>query len=91
MNFINSFTKLNEMETVHQIERMHAYPSRFYRLANILEKRPEFIFVHKIENNFFNFFDTSRFTYNSNNIIFLLFFVLILLIFSKIFRDQKKS
>jgi len=91
MNFIDSFIKLNEMETVHQIERMHAYPSRFYRLANILEKRPEFIFVHKIENSFFNFFDTSRFSYKPNNLLFLIFFIFLLLIFNKIFRDQKKS
>ena len=90
MSFINSFLSLNEMETVHQIERMHAYPSHFYRLANILEKRPEFIFIHKLENSFFNFIDTSKFSREPHSIFIFLFFILILLIFYKIFCDQKK-
>jgi len=91
MNLIAHFLELSEMEIVHQIERMHAYPSAYYRLANILEKRPELIIVHKLENYFFDFFDTSKFGYNPNNIIILLFIVIVLLILGKIFRDQKKS
>lgn len=91
MNLINSFLNLNEMEIVHQIERMHAYPPNLYRLANILEKRPEFIILHKLENYFFIFFDTSRFSRNSNNIFIFVGLVLVTLFFCKIFRDQKKS
>jgi len=78
------------MEIVHQIERMHAYPPYFYRLANILEKRPELIIIHKIENYFFDFLDTSKFSQNSNNIFIFLSLIVILLFFCKIFRDQKK-
>lgn len=91
MNLIAHFLELSEMEIVHQIERMHAYPSAYYRLANILEKRPELIIVHKLENYFFNFIDTSKFEHNSNNIIIFIFIVTILLIFRKFFCDQKKS
>jgi len=86
---ITSFLKLSEMELVHQIERMHAYPSKFYRLANILEKRPESILIYKIENSFFNLIDTSKFSQNSNNILIFLLIILVL-IFCKKIRDQKK-
>jgi len=90
MNFLNSFLTLDEMELVHQIERMHAYPSYFYRLANILEKRPESILIYKIENSFFNNIDTSKLSSNSNNILIFLLFILVLAFYKKL-RDQKKS
>ena len=90
MTFLNSFLTLTEMEVVHQIEKMHAYPSNFYRLANILEKRPESIFIYKTEDWFFSLIDTSKFSQNYHNInIFLLFSILLFLL--KILHDQKKS
>ncbi len=90
MSILNAFLNLTEMETVHQIERMHAYPPRLYFLANILEYRPEFIFIYKINNSFFNFIDTTRFIYNKNNIYIFLFLIIIILVFCKIFCGQKK-
>lgn len=89
MNPLTPFLNLTEMELVHQIERMHAYPSNFYRLANILEKRPESIFIYKIENLFFNIIDTSKLSLNSNNILIFLLFILVLVFYKKL-RDQKK-
>jgi hypothetical protein len=90
MNFLNSFLTLNEMEGIHQIERMHAYPPKFYRLANILEKRPESVFIYKTENSFFNIIDTSKFSQNSSNLgIFLLMITILFIV--KILHDQKKS
>jgi hypothetical protein len=90
MNFLTSFLNLNEMEIVHQIERANSYPPKLFFLANILEKRPESIFIYKIENIFFNFIDTSRFSRDPKNIYFFLFLVVIFIIY-KIFRDPKKT
>lgn len=90
MSIINTFLTLTEMETVHQIERMHAYPSRLYFLSNILEHRSEFIFFYKINDSFFNFIDTTRFIYNKNNIYVFFILTIGILIFCKIFRGQKK-
>jgi hypothetical protein len=90
MNFLSPFLNLTEMEIVHQIERTHSYSPHFYWLANLLEKRPESIFIYKIENIFFNYIDTSRFSRNPNN-IFIFLLIIAVLIFYKIFRDQKKS
>lgn len=69
------------MEIVHQIERMNAYPPKFFWLSNILEKRPESIFIYKTLNSFFNLLDNPK--------IFYLF--LIIFIFLKIRSAQKKS
>ena len=88
--FLNSFLNLSEMETVHQIERMQAYPPQLYRLANILEKRPESIFFYKSKNSFFNFLDTSKYSRNPNNILIFLFFVVVFIFYQK-FRAKKKS
>lgn len=90
MNFLNPFLNLTEMEIVHQIERANSYPPKLFFLANILEKRPESIFIYKIENIFFNAIDTSKFSQNPNN-IFIFLLIITVLIFYKILRDQKKS
>lgn len=91
MNVISNYFDLNEMEIVHQIERMHAYPPAFYRFANILEKRPESIILHKLEKYFFDLIDTSKFSQNPNNFFIFILIVSILLIFRKFLCDQKKS
>lgn len=49
----------SEIDLIEQQQRMNEYPPRFYRLANILEKRPESRLVYKLENNFFAIFEVK--------------------------------
>ncbi len=54
------FLEQTEMDSVEQVFRMHQYPPFAYRLANIIEARPEFRIYFKLEKNFINIFDISN-------------------------------
>ncbi len=45
------------MERVDQLRRMNEYPPWAYRLANLIEARPEAVMYFKLERTFLNFFD----------------------------------
>lgn len=81
---------MTEMEIVHQIERMNVYPPKLFWLSNLLEKRPESLFIYKTINNIFEKIDTSKFSQNSRN-IYIFLIICLILFFYKIFCDQKKS
>jgi len=69
------YLEQTEMESVEQVFRMHQYPPYAYRLANIIEARPEFRIYFKLEKNFINIFDISNF-FNSYRIFLLPIFLI---------------
>lgn len=73
---ITDFFNLTEMETVHQINRMHQYPSYAFRLGHILEERPESIIFFKLNQNFTDTFNLTLFPNHFLTIIFLPFFII---------------
>ncbi|MBP9817748.1 hypothetical protein KBC75_03265 [Candidatus Shapirobacteria bacterium] len=54
-----NFHQLNEMELVHQLDRMNQYPPATYRLAHIIEARPESVILSKLQTNFIDVFDIN--------------------------------
>jgi len=70
---INYFLK-TEIEQVEQQQRMDSYPQYAYRLANIIEARPEFNIYFKLEKNFIKIFDITIY----NNYLTILFLPLFL-------------
>jgi len=54
----NYFTK-TQIELIEQQQRMDSYPQYAYRLANIIEARPEFNIYFKLEKNFIKIFDLT--------------------------------
>ena len=69
------FLQQTEIEGVEQIFRMHQYPPFAYRLANIIEARPEFRIYFRLEKNFLNIFDLST-LFNNYRILLLPFFLI---------------
>jgi len=51
------FRNLSEMEKIAQQRRMNEYPPSAYRLANLIEARPEAVTYFKLEKNFLDIFD----------------------------------
>ena len=47
---------LTETERATQIDRMHDYPPSLYRIAHLIEQRPESILVNKVQKNFFDIY-----------------------------------
>lgn len=58
---INSLAFLNEGEKILQIQKMHAYPQPFFRMANWLEARQEALVFYKLEANFSEAVDPNLF------------------------------
>lgn len=48
------------MEKINQLRRMNEYPPSAYRLANLIEARPEAVVYFKLERNFLNIFDLPK-------------------------------
>ncbi len=48
------------IEIIEQIQRMNDYPPKFYRMANILENRPESRLSYKLQKNFFSSLDINQ-------------------------------
>ena len=71
-----TFFHLTEMETVHQINRLHQYPQYAFRLGHILEDRPESTLLFKLEKNFTDTFDFLLFPNIFITIIFIPFFII---------------
>jgi hypothetical protein len=65
-----SYISQTEMEQIEQQQRMDSYPQFAYRLANIIEVRPEFNIYFKLEKNFIKIFDLT--IYNNYLTIILL-------------------
>jgi|CXWL01.1.fsa_nt_gi hypothetical protein len=71
-----NFSQLTEMEKINQLRRMNEYPPSFYRLANLIEARPEAIIYFKLERNFLDIFDLPKlFTVYLTPIIFPFFLI----------------
>ena len=47
----------SQIGQIEQQQRMDDYPPRFFRMANILERRNESRIFYKLEDNFFKIFD----------------------------------
>ena len=73
--------QLSEMDIVHQIERLHAYPPHFYRVGHILESRPESILFYRTQEAFYNQMDLAKL---SPNPIYLLIIPFLLWLFFKL-------
>lgn len=52
-----NYRVLSEMEKIAQLRRMNEYPPSAYRLANLIEARPESVVYFKLEHNFLKVFD----------------------------------
>ncbi|MDD4938399.1 MAG: hypothetical protein PHX34_05350 [Candidatus Shapirobacteria bacterium] len=72
--------KQSEVELIDQQQRMNEYPPRFYRLANILEKRPESRLIYVLQDNFFSVFVFRP--------IFMLFVPLIMIGFFYLLKEK---
>lgn len=68
--------QLTEMETVHQINRLHQYPQYTFRLGHILEERPESTLLFKLKKNFTDTFNFLLFPNIFITIIFIPFFII---------------
>jgi len=53
----HSLTYQSEIELVEMRQRMIDYPPRYYRLAHIIEERPESRIFFKLQSKFFNVID----------------------------------
>ena len=53
----------SEVNRIEIRQRMHDYPPSLYRLANILEQRPESLLFYRLQNNFFNILDINSIPY----------------------------
>jgi hypothetical protein len=49
----------SEVDRIEIRQRMQDYPPSLYRLANILEQRPESLLFYRLQNNFFNILNFS--------------------------------
>lgn len=54
---LTNFGQLTEIEKIAQLRRMNEYPPSAYRLANLIEARPEAVSYFKLEKNFLDIFD----------------------------------
>jgi hypothetical protein len=66
---------LTEIENVEKINRMAQYPPYGYRLANIIEARPESIIYFQLEKNFIKIFDLRTYFDGIIKIFFLPLFL----------------
>lgn len=48
------------LQESYKIQKMNLYPPKYYRLANIIEKRPEFTTYFRLEKNFTEIFNFSK-------------------------------
>lgn len=55
-----NYRELSEMERIAQLRRMNEYPPSAYRLANLIEARPEAVVYFKLEKNFLDIFDLPK-------------------------------
>ncbi len=62
----------------YKVQKMNLYPPALYRLANIIESRPEFAFYFRVEKNFTNVFDFTKLY--SNPLELLTFFIYLILV-----------
>ena len=73
--FIQSINKVDptdkSLETSYKLSKMNLYPPSAYRLANIIENRPEFGFYARIEKNFTNIFKFSAIYSNYLELVIL--------------------
>lgn len=70
------YNQLTEIEKIAQLRRMNEYPRAFYRLANLIEARPEAVLYFKLEKNFLDNFDLlSLFTYYIQPVFFPFFII----------------
>ena len=70
------FRNLSEMEKIAQLRRMNEYTPSSYRLANLIEARPEAVVYFKLEKNFLDVFDLpSLFTIYIYPIFLPFFFI----------------
>lgn len=70
------YNQLTEIEKIAQLRRMNEYPQTFYRLANLIEARPEAVLYFKLEKNFLDNFDLlSLFTMYIQPIFFPFFII----------------
>ncbi|MFA5828861.1 MAG: hypothetical protein WC841_05915 [Candidatus Shapirobacteria bacterium] len=67
----------NEVDLIEQQQRMNDYPSMYYRLANIIEKRPESRLFFKLQDNFFSIFDIKSLPFLIIFLILIGFFDLV--------------
>lgn len=71
-----NFGQLTEIEKIAQLRRMNEYSPSVYRLANLIEARPEAIVYFKLEKNFLDVFDLERlFTIYLSPILLPLFLI----------------
>ncbi len=70
------YGQLTEIEKISQLRRMNEYPPAFYRLANLIEARPEAVMYFKLEKNFLKNFDLLSLFTSYLHPIFFPFFVI---------------
>lgn len=62
--FYQSFYRVNpqnqSLQENYKIQKMNLYPPKAFRVANIVENRPEFTFYFRLENNFTEIFNFSK-------------------------------
>lgn len=71
-----NYRELSEMEKIAQLRRMNEYPPSAYRLANLIEARPEAVVYFKLEKNFLAIFDLPLLFTTYLNPLLLPFFLL---------------
>ncbi len=71
-----NYGQLTEIERIAQLRRMNEYSPAFYRLANLIEARPEAVIYFKLEKNFLENFDLFSLFTSYIQPIFLPFFVI---------------
>jgi hypothetical protein len=52
----------SEIDLINLKRRMDDYPPQYYRLAHLIEQRPESQLFYKLQDNFFAIFDTRTFS-----------------------------
>lgn len=76
INFIQNINKVDptdkSLEASYKLSKMNLYPPSTYRLANIIENRPEYGFYTRLEKNFTNIFKFSAIYSNYLELVILL-------------------
>ncbi len=74
--FIQSINRVDptdkSLESSYKLSKMNLYPPSFYRLANIIENRPEFGLYARLEKNFTNIFKFSAIYSNYLELVIML-------------------
>lgn len=85
---LTNYSQLTEMERINQLRRMNEYPPWAYRLANLIEARPEAVIYFKLERNFLDIFDIPKLFTMHISPILLPFFLVGLFELIKIYPKQ---